>query len=156
MRKIMLVEDDVNFRTVLAMTLELQGYAICQVDCVQSALELLSSERPDMIISDLQMRGIDGRALCKRIRGDASLPRIPFIILSAFVDPDVPKTLADLPADRCLSKQIPIKQLIQIIAQLLDSSTAKELNFDLERARHENNERPSRPPQVGTDHEPGS
>ncbi len=120
--KILLVEDDANYRSVLALALELQGYLVHQVAGGQKALELMSSEPPDIIISDLEMNGMDGRALCKHTRGKPELSSIPFVILSAFVDPDGPGNLADLPADCCLSKQVSISQLVQLINDLLHRS----------------------------------
>ena len=83
---------------------------------------MLSREQPDLIISDLEMSGMDGRTLCKHTRGDSGLRNIPFIILSAFVDPDGSGVLPDLPADRCLSKQVSNSQLLQLIKELLDGS----------------------------------
>ncbi len=117
--KILLVEDDPTFRAVLALALELQGYVVRQASCGRSALDLLESEIPDIIISDLEMGGMDGRAFCKHTRADAKFSRIPFVILSAFVDPGVATGLADLPADRCLSKQIPVAELTRLIEELL-------------------------------------
>jgi CheY-like chemotaxis protein len=120
--KILLVEDDANFRAVFATALELQGYSVRQAASGQRALEMMRSERPDIIISDLEMSGLDGRSLCHRVRGDSELATIPFVILSAFVESDGRNSPADLPADRCLSKQIPISQVIQFIKELLDPS----------------------------------
>ncbi len=120
--RVLLVEDDPDFRAVLATALELQGYLVCQAAGGYQALEFLSSQRPDIIISDLEMSGIDGRALCKRARSDTALSNIPFVILSAFVGLDGSDNLADLPADRCLSKQVPVTELVQLIRELLDSS----------------------------------
>ncbi len=119
---VLLVEDDPDFRAVLALALELQGYHVRQVAGGYQAMEFLRRERPDIIISDLEMSGLDGRGLCKRTRGDSALRHIPFIILSAFVDPEGSSTLADLPADRCLSKQAPVSELVRLIRELLDDS----------------------------------
>jgi CheY-like chemotaxis protein len=118
--KILLVEDDPNFRAVLALALELQGYHVRQAAGALKAIELLRSEQPDIIISDLEMNGMDGRALCKHARGNSELSSIPFVIISAFVDPDGTGKLADLPADFCLSKQVSIPQLVRLIKELLD------------------------------------
>ena len=118
--KILLVEDDPDFRVVLALALELQGYVVRQVAGGHKALEVLSSERPDIIISDLEMNGMDGRALCKHARADFALSDIPFVILSAFVDPDRTPNLADLPADCFVSKQVPISQLVALIKDVLN------------------------------------
>jgi CheY-like chemotaxis protein len=119
---ILLVEDDPNYRAVLALALELQGYSVRQAPGGQKALEALSREQPDLIISDLEMSGMDGRALCKHARSSSGLRNIPFIILSAFVDSDGSGILPDLPADRCVSKQVSHPQLLQLIRELLDGS----------------------------------
>jgi CheY-like chemotaxis protein len=118
--KILLVEDDASFRAVFAVALELQGFVVYQAGSGRGALELLGIEKPDMIISDLEMSGIDGRALCKFARSDSRLSSIPFAILSAFVDPDGSGGIEDLPADCCLSKQDSMSQLVQAIKDLLD------------------------------------
>jgi two-component system response regulator MprA len=118
--KILLVEDDPDFRAVLAMALELQGFMVRQAAGGHKALEALSIERPDLIISDLEMNGIDGRALCKHARADTAFADIPIVVLSAFVDPDRSQNLDDLPADCLLSKQVPLSQLVDLIRGLLD------------------------------------
>lgn len=122
MDRILLVDDDPDFRAVFALALELRGYVVRQAAGGQKALELLNGERPDMIISDLEMTGMDGRALCRRARGDSDLSRIPFVILSTCVDPDGSHDPVDLPADRYLSKQLPISDLVRSIDDLLDRS----------------------------------
>jgi CheY-like chemotaxis protein len=122
---VLLVEDDSNFRAVLALALELEGYFVRQVAGGRQALEFLSNEQPDIIISDLEMSDMDGRALCKRARRVSALSNIPFVILSAFVDPNISGNLADLPADRCLSKQVPVSELVQLIRELLEDSLNK-------------------------------
>jgi CheY-like chemotaxis protein len=122
---VLLVEDDPDFRAVLALALELQGFLVRQVAGGSQAIDFLSREHPDIIISDLEMSGIDGRELCKYTRRIFALSDIPFLILSAYVDPDGSGNLDDLPADRCLSKQVPISELVRLIRELLDSSNGE-------------------------------
>ena len=121
-RKILLVDDDSNFRRVLALALELQGYLVRQASCGQSALDVLQNEIPDLIISDFEMSGMDGAMLFRRTRACARLSNIPFVILSAFVNPGESTGLADLPADRWVSKQISFAELNSLIHGLLDGS----------------------------------
>src|SRR5512136_2909446 len=118
-RKILLVDNDSDYRVVLALALELEGFRVLQAAGGDQALEILSGERPDLIISDLEMSGIDGRTLCRYVRGDRDLLKIPFVILSAFVDPNEPGNLGDLPADCFVSKQVPVAHLAGIIRDLL-------------------------------------
>jgi two-component system response regulator MprA len=120
--RVLLVEDDPDFRAVLALALELQGYLVRQAAGGNQAIEFLRTEKPDIIVSDLEMSGVDGRALCKHTRRISTLSSIPFVILSAFVDPKGSGNLADLPADRCLSKQVPVTELLQLIRELLHDS----------------------------------
>ncbi len=120
--KVLLVEDDPDFRAVLAMALELQGYLVRQAAGGRQALEFLGRERPDIIISDLDMSEVDGRALCKLARRDSALADIPFVILTAFVEPDESGRLDDLPADFCLSKQAPVSQVVRLVGDLIKRS----------------------------------
>jgi len=71
------------------------------------------------------MKGMDGRALCKHTRRISALSDIPFVILSAFIDAKGSGNLDDLPADRCLSKQIPVSELVRLISELLNNSNGK-------------------------------
>ncbi len=121
-RKVLLVEDDPDFRAVLALALELQGYLVRQAAGGYQALEVLRREPPDLIITDLEMSGIDGRAVCKYARHNSALSGIPIVVLSAFLDPDGSGDLADLPADCCLSKQVPVSRLVQLIKHLLNGA----------------------------------
>ncbi len=118
-RKILLVDNDHDYRVVLALALKLEGFLVLQAAGGDKALEILSGERPDLIISDLEMSGIDGRTLCRYVRGDRDLTGIPFVILSAFVDPNEPGSLGDVPADCFVSKQIRVAHLIDLITGLL-------------------------------------
>jgi len=117
--KVLLVEDDPTVRAVLAVALEIEGYEVKQAACGQAALEHLSRDIPDIIVSDLEMNGMDGRAFCKRTRTIDGLSAIPFVILSAFVEPGAPRALPDLPADCCLSKQTPVAELGRWIDTLI-------------------------------------
>ncbi len=118
--RILLVDDDDGFRTVAAVALENAGYAVIQAADGFAALDLLERERPDAIISDLNMPLMDGRALCKRVRAEAELAEIPFVILSAFIESDGPGVLSDVPADYCFSKQSPFSSLIPRLEVLLE------------------------------------
>jgi len=103
-KKVLLVDDDKEFRTVAAIVLETAGYVVVQAEDGFSALDILRRDRPDLIISDMNMPLIDGRAFCKRVRADAELARIPFVVMSALIEEDG-GVLSDLPADFFFSKQ---------------------------------------------------
>ena len=82
MQKILLVDDELDCRTVLAIYLESRGY---QVECVDSggeALSIFQGDPPDLVISDVMMPQMDGFEFCRRLRSTRLGQLVPFIFLS--------------------------------------------------------------------------
>ena len=117
--KVLLVDDDKEFRTVAALVLESAGYSVTEAVDGFAAMELLQTERPDIIISDLHMPLMDGRMFCKRVRAEAELATIPFIILSAYIESEGSNSLSDTPADYCFSKQSSFTSLLPQLESLI-------------------------------------
>jgi CheY-like chemotaxis protein len=83
---ILLVEDEVIIRLMLADELRDAGHQVIEASDADEALVILEATRPDLIISDVRMPGsIDGLGLLAHVR--ASLPLLPVIITSAHLDP---------------------------------------------------------------------
>ena len=83
MRKILLVEDDSDLVTLLRYNLEKEGFGCLDAQTAKDALELCKQARPDLVLLDLMLPDSDGLELCRRIRSDPDLARIPVIILTA-------------------------------------------------------------------------
>lgn len=129
-RKVLLVDDDKEFRTVAALVLESAGYLVIEAVDGLSALEAMQTMKPDVIISDLHMPLMDGRVFCKRVREVEGWANIPFVILSAYIESDGSNTLSDTPADYCFSKQSSfaamLPELESIIAKAGNTSTISQ------------------------------
>ena len=80
--KVLLVEDDPSLREALGITLELGGYAHRAVDCGEAALIALEQEPFGLVISDVNMPGMDGHELLASIR--KRYPQIPVLLMTAF------------------------------------------------------------------------
>ncbi|WP_428036549.1 sigma-54-dependent transcriptional regulator [Amphritea sp.] len=75
--QILLVDDEKHIRLAAAQTLELAGYEVFTADCAEKALALLSADWPGVVVSDINMPGIDGLQLMQRIMTiDTDLPVI--------------------------------------------------------------------------------
>jgi DNA-binding response OmpR family regulator len=82
MERILIVDDETDCQTVLAMYLEGQGY---RVECAASGSEALSifeNDSPDLVISDVMMPEMDGFEFCRRLRATRLGQLVPFIFLS--------------------------------------------------------------------------
>lgn len=110
--KVLLVEDDRALREALADTLLLGGHAFRAVECAEDALLALGEESFGLVISDVNMPGMDGHQLLAQIRG--RYPQLPVLLMTAYgaveraveamrqgaadylVKPFEPRTLLDL------------------------------------------------------------
>ena len=81
MSTILLVDDDPDILKLVSLRLSAAGHGVREADSGERALALLAASRPDLVITDLKMGGMDGLALFDEIRKQA--PTIPVIILTA-------------------------------------------------------------------------
>ena len=79
--KILLVDDDKDLLQLIAMRLAAAGYSVSTADSGESALASATVSRPELVITDLRMQGMDGMALFDAIHRDA--PSLPVVILTA-------------------------------------------------------------------------
>jgi two-component system response regulator GlrR len=78
---ILLVDDDAALRELITLRLEANGFAVEAVDSGEAALAHLALARPDAVLTDMQMNGIDGMGLFRAIH--ARDPALPVIVLTA-------------------------------------------------------------------------
>ncbi|HNO74932.1 sigma 54-interacting transcriptional regulator [Nitrosomonas mobilis] len=81
-KKILLVDDDTDLLELLSMRLKSSGYHITTAASAEAALNHLDITRPHLVISDIQMKEMDGMALFEQIH--RTTPTLPVIILTAF------------------------------------------------------------------------
>lgn len=80
--RILLVEDDENLRVILQMQLEKLGYTAAPAGDAEQALDILRKTPQDLVITDLQLPGMSGIGLVKKIQAD--FPEVPSIVVTAF------------------------------------------------------------------------
>jgi two-component system response regulator GlrR len=78
---LLLVDDDPDLLRLLSIRLKANQYDVTAVDSAQRALASIAASRPDLVLTDLRMEGMDGMALFHEIQ--ASYPGLPVIILTA-------------------------------------------------------------------------
>jgi two-component system KDP operon response regulator KdpE len=136
---ILVVDDEAQIRRVLRTTLSAEGYAIVEARDGTEALEKVREIKPDLILLDVNMPGLDGLQTCREIRSDSEVPIIVLTVRSA--EKDKVRAL-DAGADDYVVKPFGIQELLARVRALLrraaedqDVATlaSKELNFDFER-----------------------
>ena len=87
-RHILIVENIVAQAQMLCHILEEQGYRVSLADNGQSALELALSLQPALIVSGVKIPEMSGYELCRQIKADPALRRMPVILVTSLVDPN--------------------------------------------------------------------
>lgn len=80
--RVLVVEDDASLREALVDTLELAGADVVQAESGEHALELLQLNYVDMVVSDVNMGGMDGHELLSALRQD--FPQLPVLLITAY------------------------------------------------------------------------
>ena len=88
MAKLLLAEDDEFSRDMLVRRLERQGFEMIAAADGRETLLAARQHRPDLILLDLDMPVMDGRAAMRSLRTDPRTFRIPIIVLTAHANPD--------------------------------------------------------------------
>lgn len=81
-QKILIIEDDKFLRELISRKLEKEGYIVCEAIDGEEGEKKIREEKPNLVLLDLILPGIDGFEVLSRIKQDSVLESIPIIILS--------------------------------------------------------------------------
>jgi CheY-like chemotaxis protein len=82
MPNILVVESDANIRDLAATFLRSAGHSVAFADHGAAALVSIEQDRPDVVITEILLKKLDGLSLCRRIRGNPTEPTIRVIVMS--------------------------------------------------------------------------
>jgi CheY-like chemotaxis protein len=115
MYTILLVDDEVDSLWLLEIILEGRGFRILLAEGGEAALDKAARYLPDLIVTDWNMPGMDGIALCERLKFYPALAQIPVVMASGRVPPKEKSTLWNV----FLSKPVDVDALESAIDSLL-------------------------------------
>ena len=115
MTTILLIEDNASMRRNISEILSFETYRVLTAADGAAGLEQARSERPDLILCDIMMPGMDGYEVLAQLRADSATAALPFIFLTAKGDmPDLRIGMA-LGADDYLSKPVARLDLLDAV-----------------------------------------
>jgi DNA-binding response OmpR family regulator len=110
---VLLVEDDPGVRHVVVEALSDEGYTVREAADGRAALALLATWQPDVILLDLMMPGLDGRAFRAEQRRLAAMADVPLVVLSA--SRHAPAAGVELGATAVVAKPFDLTELIATV-----------------------------------------
>jgi CheY-like chemotaxis protein len=120
MRPLLIVDDNPANMKLVSFLLSKKGYEVRTAESALAALALLETYRPALILLDLQMPGIDGFALARRLKGDPATRDIVLLAVTAYAMHGDEKRARDAGCDGYVTKPIDTRTLPTIVAELLD------------------------------------
>lgn len=118
-KKILLVDDEEGFLSVIREALEIRGFEVMSAqNAIEAGLEL-TTKRPDIILMDVRMPGINGIQACSAIKSNPGTANIPLIIISAISDEHEIKKAYKMGIDDYFIKPVDIEKLVSRIREIL-------------------------------------
>jgi len=125
-KRILIIENNAVFRKTLRMRLESNGYETVDAESGLEGLNAVRKENPDLVITDIMLPGLDGHKVCRMIKFDRKLSRIPVIVLtSRDLDQDA-EIAKQCGADAFVLKTTRPPILLEVIRRLLEREQTAE------------------------------
>lgn len=125
MRKILVVDDDPSVRQLVRDVLEIEGYHVDTVEDGASALLHVAGDRPDCVVLDVMMPGLNGHEVLARLRdADDGREMLPVVMLTAAADDAQAWQAWSGGVDYFLAKPFDANDLLRYLDQLFDESGA--------------------------------
>ncbi len=129
-KTVMVVDDDLDILSILTFAFESRGYRVRKAQDSQEALQVVSKFVPDVFLIDINLPGIDGLELCRRLRAQARTHNVPVVFLTGKDQPDVIVQGFQAGADDYVVKPFNMQELTARVENLLrraqEGSPAKQ------------------------------
>ncbi|MBF2001352.1 MAG: two-component system response regulator [Synechococcales cyanobacterium M58_A2018_015] len=129
--RILVVDDHPSSRTTAVALLSVEGYEVLEAEDGLTALDRVREARPDLILLDVMMPGLDGYEVCRRLKQDEQTRLTPVVFVTALNDRRARLRGIEAGGDDFLSK--PFDQL-ELSARVRSLVSQKRLNEDLDHA----------------------
>jgi len=117
--KILVVEDEPDLLDLVVYNLRKEGFKPIRAETGEKALELARSDRPDLVLLDLMMPGLDGLEVCRRLRANEATADIPIVMMTARVEESDAVVGLSVGADDYVKKPFGVKELVARVRAVL-------------------------------------
>lgn len=118
MSKILILDDDQDLLSIVKPLLKKNGFDVLTFANWQKAWEDIKRSKPNLILLDVFLKGMDGMDVCKKLKSISSTRNIPVIMFSSY--PNIAETAIDeFGADEFIAKPFEVNELVRKIKKVL-------------------------------------
>ena len=118
-KKILVVDDDPDIQLRLQTVLERAGYQVILSDDGNTGLEAAYLRKPDLIVLDLMLPGMNGYEVCKILKTEEKCKHIPVIMFTSREDNTSHDLGKDFGVDKYLPKSVELEQFLKTVNEFL-------------------------------------
>lgn len=123
-KKILVVEDEPEFRLALRTRLEANGYEVIEAEDGAVGLDLARNQNPNLIMLDIMLPKMDGYKVARLLKFDEKYRKIPIVMLTARSQKNDRETGLTVGGDAYLTKPYKPQEMLDTIAKLLAEGSA--------------------------------
>jgi two-component system, cell cycle response regulator DivK len=120
MSTVLIIEDNEKNMKLARDVLQAKGYQTLEAITGEDGVKLAKERKPDLVLMDIQLPGINGIEAFRQIRGDAATRAIPVVALTASVTPTDRSAITAAGFDAFISKPISLKEFVDTVKRLVD------------------------------------
>ncbi len=122
MSRLLIIEDDEDMLSSYRTILEKEGHEVYAVDSAEKALDILTAEKLDLVVTDLLLPGVDGPELCRMIRDKNAWRCLPVVLVTCMrkrIGLEItPRDSCWAPFSRVIDKSSAVKELPLAVREL--------------------------------------
>jgi len=112
---LLIVEDEPQQRDTLDMLFTSEGYSVRSTDSAEKALEMLTASRPDLVVTNVKLLGMDGFSFFEAVRRRGEARPIPFIFMTAYNDLAAIERVKTFGSVEYITKPFDLEDLINLV-----------------------------------------
>jgi len=124
MSTILIVEDNEKNMKLARDVLQSRGYATLEAVTGEEGVRLAIDRKPDLVLMDIQLPGINGMEALRQVRADPGCAKIPVVAFTASVTPTDRSQISAAGFDGFISKPINLKEFLETVKRLLEGGGA--------------------------------
>ena len=123
-KRILIVDDEPDVLRLTSLRLEKVGYDTLTAVNAKDALDIIETQKPDLVLLDIIIPVVYGTEICKRVKSDENLKHIPIILFTAHSDIMDTEKAKSFGADGFIGKPFDARELVSMVERILAEPAA--------------------------------